>query len=58
MKKIIVENGDRLKLMKIFNTTYPTVRSALNFQTNSELACKIRKAALNRGGVILEKSTH
>lgn len=46
--KILVVHGARRKLMTLFNTTYPTVRGALNGNTSSELARKIRKAALTR----------
>lgn len=58
MKKIVVDYGVRKELMKMFETTYPTLRNALNFKSDNSLSKKIRKAALNRGGVLLEKSTH
>ena len=54
MKKIVIEHGTRKELMKIFNTTYPTIRGALNYKTDSLLSSKIRQAALNRGGIVVE----
>jgi hypothetical protein len=40
--------------MKIFDVSYPTIRRALNGTTNTELAKKIRKVALIKGGVELK----
>lgn len=51
MNEILVCWGDRQKLMEIFRVSYPTVRAALRGQTNSDLARRIRTAALKRGGV-------
>jgi hypothetical protein len=51
MGKILVELGERKKLMKIFGKSHVTVRRALNGQTNTLLAQKIRKAAIERGGM-------
>lgn len=49
--EILVGYGERQKLMAIFRTSYPTVRAALRGKTNTDLARKIRTAALKRGGV-------
>lgn len=54
MKRIVINHGIRKELMDIFGTTYPTIRNALNYQTDTTLAKKIRKAALNKGGNLLE----
>ena len=51
MAKILVANGEKVFLKKYFNTTYPTVRDALNGKTNSSLAKKIRYVAIKRGGM-------
>ena len=51
MAKILVANGEKVCLKKYFNTTYPTVRDALNGKTNSSLAKKIRYVAIKRGGM-------
>jgi hypothetical protein len=45
-KQILVPHGKISKLMKAFNTTCPTVRAALRYQTNTDLARKIRHAAV------------
>lgn len=37
--------------MRVFGVSKPTVINALKFRTNSELAQRIRSAALRRGGV-------
>ena len=54
MKSIIVEHGTRKELMKMFKCTYPTVKSALNYKMNTVLSNKIRQAAINKGGRLLE----
>jgi hypothetical protein len=57
-KKILVENGERKKLKELFGCSYPTVRVALkdgNIKTS--LGIRIRKAALERGGIELESKT-
>lgn len=50
MNTIIVDHGVRNKLMKLFNTSYPTVRKALDGKSKSLLSLRIRKAALENGG--------
>lgn len=54
-KKIIMPLGERQKLARDFGVSLPTVRSALNGITRSELADEIRKEALRRGGEIYQK---
>ena len=51
---ILVNNGVRKKLMELFNCTYPTVRSALKGNVCTALSVKIRKAAIERGGIEVE----
>jgi hypothetical protein len=51
MKKILTKHGERKELEKIFHVSQPTIRKALNGQINTALALKIRKAAIERGGV-------
>ncbi len=53
MKKaeIFVKHGEKKRLMKLLNTTYPTVATALSDKYHTKLHEKIRKAALNNGGV-------
>ncbi len=52
MERILVDRGERQSLGKLFVVSQLTVRRALNGQTNTELAKKIRKVAIDRGGVI------
>lgn len=54
MAKILTERGERMLLGKLFGVSQPTIRRALNGMTQTELARKIRRVALLRGGV--EKS--
>lgn len=56
MEKTIikVDYSVRKEIMKIFDVSYPTIRRALNGTTNTELAKKIRKVALIKGGVELK----
>jgi len=51
MNKIIVPQGAKGKLQNIFNTSHVTVRRALNGEGKSLLRDKIRKAALELGGI-------
>lgn len=51
MNEIIVPHGTRDKLVKLFKTSYPTVRAALKGESKSLLSLRIRKGALENGGV-------
>lgn len=51
MGKILVASGEKTQLMEIFSTSHVTIRRALNGTTNTPLAIRIRKAAIERGGV-------
>lgn len=55
MSKILVTHGEKKQLMKIFKVSHVTVREALNGRSTSPLAQKIKKAAVERGGVEIEK---
>jgi hypothetical protein len=50
-QKIIVEKGEVKALAKLFNCTVQMVYKSLSFSMNSLLARKIRKSALERGGL-------
>ena len=52
MAKILVENSERAYLGKLFGVSQPTIRRALDGKTNTDLAKKIRKVAIDRGGVV------
>ena len=49
--QILVEYGERDKLMSLFNCTYPTVRKALGDTPVTKLHQSIRLSAIKRGGV-------
>lgn len=51
MKEILLKHGKtRSEIAKAFGVSTVTVRSALKGRTHSELAEKIRKMALEKGG--------
>ena len=50
MKEILTRYGEVKALQEIFGVSRPTVISALRWRTFSDLAQRIRKAALERGG--------
>ena len=54
-KKILVANGEKKALGKILGASYPTVRTALNGKCDTLLLTKIRKAAIERGGMEIKK---
>lgn len=51
MNEIVVPHGIRDKLVKLYGTSYPTVRAALKGTSKSLLSFRIRKGALENGGV-------
>lgn len=51
---IRVDQSVRKEIIKILGTSYPSVRRALNGTHDSELARKIRKIALEKGGIELK----
>ncbi len=53
---ILVDYGLRKEIMHHLDTTYPTIKRALEFKTNTSLAQQIRFYALKRGGVLMRKS--
>ena len=56
-KKIIVEHGEQRAIAKIMDCTPEMVCYALAYRKNSLLARKIRKLAIERGGVEIELGT-
>ncbi|MGE4586874.1 MAG: hypothetical protein AB7D05_05985 [Mangrovibacterium sp.] len=54
MSKVLVPHGEKKELMRIFNVSHVTIREALLGNTKSPLSEKIRKAAVERGGVELK----
>lgn len=51
MNRILTRFGEINRIAAIMGVSRPTVRSALSGKTSSDLAKRIRKAALERGGV-------
>lgn len=51
MREILTRTGEVKELMRIFSVSKPTVINALKYRVNTQLACRIRKAAIERGGV-------
>lgn len=54
MAEIITKQGERVKLAELFGVSEVTIRSALKYRTKSDLAARIRKVAIDRGGVEIE----
>lgn len=50
MKQIITRTGEGKTLAKMFGVCQKTVIEALKFRSNSDLAVRIRRAAIERGG--------
>lgn len=54
-RKILVDRGESPRLARLFNCTDRTVYRALQFETDSELAQRIRTAAMERGGFMFKR---
>jgi hypothetical protein len=52
MAEILMKHGDRRELAQKFDVSQVTIISALKFRTHSDMANKIRKTALEMGGVL------
>lgn len=52
--RIWVGYGEGKQLKKIFNTSYVTVNKALSGNANTDLQRRIRKAAMERGGMEIQ----
>ncbi len=50
MKEIVTRTGEGKILAQIFGVCQKTVIEALKFRSNTPLAIRIRKAAIERGG--------
>ena len=50
MRQIITRTGEGKTLAKMFGVCQKTIIEALKFRSNSDLAVRIRKAAIERGG--------
>jgi hypothetical protein len=56
MDRIVVPHGVRKKLKRIFNRSYPFIHSALLGLSDHPDAARVRKAALENGGVLLSET--
>ena len=55
MQQIVVEHGMRRQMMLELEVTYPTIRAALAFNSNTSTSKVIRKYALDHGGVLVKE---
>lgn len=58
MAKVLTAHGERKYLGELFGVSQLTIRRALEGQTNSALANKIRKVAIQRGGVVVNNTNN
>ncbi len=54
IKQIIVDHGLHKQIMAALDVSYPTVRAALHFKSDTEKAQQIRQYAVDRGGILLQ----
>lgn len=51
LNPILVDLGEKKILAELFNVSHPTVRKALKGEIESPTVLRIRKAAIERGGI-------
>jgi hypothetical protein len=56
MDRIVVPHGTRKYLRKVFNCSYPFIHNALLGLSDHPKAARIRKAAMENGGVLLSET--
>lgn len=56
IKYISVPNKTKVELQTVFDCTREMVWQALNYKSDSDLARRIRKAAIEKGGVEYDSS--
>lgn len=54
VKQIHIEHGLRKQIMEELGVTYPTVKAALTYKSDTLTAKTIRRYAIEHGGVILQ----
>lgn len=52
MEEVLVKANEKTELKRIFEVSAPTVRNALSGRSNTKLAQRIRRTAIERGGVL------
>ena len=55
-KKIVLEHGVAQRLRDELGVTYPTIRTALSYQSNTPKARMIRQRALQLGGEVMQST--
>jgi hypothetical protein len=50
-RRIVIDRGEGIRIARIFGCTAQMVSFSLTFRKNTPLARKIRKAALESGGI-------
>ena len=53
IKQIVIEHGLRKQMLFALEVTYPTIRAALTYKSNTLTAKCIRQYALEHGGVLV-----
>lgn len=56
IQEITVSHGLRKEIMEELQCSYPTIRAALKFQSDTLLADHIRQYAIQHGGILLAGS--
>ena len=56
MAKVLTQHGERKYLGQLFKVSQLTIRRALDGETNTPLAKRIRVAAIKRGGVVAKQN--
>jgi hypothetical protein len=56
MNKILLEHGKKRELAELMKSNYPAVKRALDGRVDTDKSRRIRKAALNIGGVLVESN--
>lgn len=54
-RRILTDRGEGNNLAKLFGCSPIMISNALTFKTNSILARRIRKAAIERGGIDIQE---
>ena len=58
MQQIVVGYGLRKLMMLELGVTYPTIKAALEYKSNTYIAECIRQYALEHGGVLVKEINH
>jgi hypothetical protein len=56
LNKILLEHGKKGELVRLMRSNYPAVKRALDGRVDTDKSRRIRKAAINIGGVLVESN--